>query len=78
MNVKRTAPLDHVEIPGICFIRQPESTRRCTLQAGHYGEHQNFYTGPLRNGFRVGTSWPQPSPARRRPTRDSRRRGAWR
>ncbi|MFB7754682.1 hypothetical protein ACFC18_34555 [Streptomyces sp. NPDC056121] len=59
MNVQRTAPLDHVEIPGICFIRQPESTRRCTLQAGHYGEHQNFYTGPLRNGFRVGTSWPR-------------------
>ncbi|MFF1399348.1 hypothetical protein ACFVZD_36815 [Streptomyces sp. NPDC058287] len=49
----------HVEIPGICFIRQPESTLRCTLSAGHYGEHRHFYSGELRDGVRVGTSWPR-------------------
>ncbi|MFH8737962.1 hypothetical protein [Streptomyces sp. NPDC017964] len=59
MSCKRTATAEHIEIPGICFIRQPEGVRRCTLSAGHYGEHRHFYSGELRNGFRVGTSWPR-------------------
>ncbi|MGW6357969.1 hypothetical protein ACWFR5_23075 [Streptomyces sp. NPDC055092] len=50
-----------MEIPGTCFIRQPESTLRCTLSAAHYGDHQHSYSGPLRNGFRVGTTWPRRS-----------------
>ncbi|MFF1360263.1 hypothetical protein [Streptomyces sp. NPDC058297] len=61
MSQQHTTAERHVEIPGICFIRQPESTRRCTLSAGHYGEHRHFYSGELRNGFRVGTSWPSRS-----------------
>ncbi|MER7197466.1 hypothetical protein CG723_44275 [Streptomyces sp. CB01635] len=51
----------HVEIPGICFIRQPEGALRCTLSAGHGGENKHSYSGPLRNGFRVGTTWPRRS-----------------
>ncbi|MCX4649511.1 hypothetical protein ACWGDS_43885 [Streptomyces sp. NPDC055059] len=58
MSQQRTTAERHVEIPGICFIRQPESTLRCTMSAGHYGEHRNFYSGPLTHGFRAGTSWP--------------------
>ncbi|MFB8000142.1 hypothetical protein ACFC4G_46165 [Streptomyces sp. NPDC056002] len=58
MSTQRTT-LQHVQIPGTCFIRQPESTLRCTLSAGHGGEHRHFYSGPLRGGFRVGTSWPR-------------------
>ncbi|MFB8272924.1 hypothetical protein ACFC96_40935 [Streptomyces sp. NPDC055955] len=60
MSPKRTAAAEHVEIPGICFIRQPDGVRRCTLSAGHGGDkHRHFYSGELRNGFRVGTSWPR-------------------
>ncbi|MCX4641467.1 MULTISPECIES: hypothetical protein [unclassified Streptomyces] len=58
MSAKPATPEQHVEIPGICFIRQPEGARRCTLSAGHHGDHQHFYSGEFRNGFRVGTSWP--------------------
>ncbi|MEU8489514.1 hypothetical protein [Streptomyces sp. NPDC048641] len=32
---------------------------RCTLPAGHYGEHRRFYSGELRDGVRAGTSWPR-------------------
>ncbi|MET7520729.1 hypothetical protein ABZS88_47050 [Streptomyces sp. NPDC005480] len=59
MSAKPQTLQPHVQIPGICFIRQPESTRRCTLSAGHGGEHKHFYSGPLTNGFRAGTSWPR-------------------
>ncbi|MGW4388188.1 hypothetical protein [Streptomyces sp. NPDC004685] len=59
MSAKRQALVTHVEIPGICFIRKPEGAMRCTLSAGHYGEHKHFYSGELRNGFRIGTSWPR-------------------
>ncbi|RVU14820.1 hypothetical protein EOT10_40230 [Streptomyces antnestii] len=58
MSARRKTSEEHVEIPGICFIRQPEGTRRCTLSAGHYGEHRHFYSGELRDGVRAGTSWP--------------------
>ncbi|WP_405649717.1 hypothetical protein OG581_52190 [Streptomyces sp. NBC_01386] len=59
MSAKPSAREQHVEIPGMCFIRQPEGTRRCTLSAGHPGDHRHYYSGELRNGFRVGTSWPR-------------------
>ncbi|MFF1594297.1 hypothetical protein ACFVY0_40370 [Streptomyces sp. NPDC058286] len=59
MSPKRTATAEHIEIPGICFIRQPESTLRCTLSADHHGEHQHCYSGPLTHGFRAGTTWPR-------------------
>ncbi|WP_329059381.1 hypothetical protein OG511_42335 [Streptomyces sp. NBC_01453] len=59
MSARRKTLQEHVEIPGICFIRQPESVLRCTLFAGHYSDHQYFYSGELRNGFRVGTTWPR-------------------
>ncbi|MFD7781007.1 hypothetical protein [Streptomyces sp. NPDC059753] len=59
MSQQRTTAARYVEIPGVCFIRKLESTLRCTLSAGHYGEHKHFYSGELRNGVRVGTSWPR-------------------
>lgn len=61
MSAKPQTLQEHVDIPGICFIRQPESTLRCTLSAGHGGEHKHFYSGPLTHGFRAGTSWPRRS-----------------
>lgn len=59
MSAQRETLQGHVDIPGVCFIRQPEGVLRCTLQAGHYGEHRHFYSGELRNGVRTGTSWPR-------------------
>jgi hypothetical protein len=56
MSASRKTLQEHVEIPGICFIRQPESALRCTLSAARYRDHQHFYSGELRNGFRVGTA----------------------
>lgn len=58
MNRAVTAKEERVEIPGICFIRKPEDVLRCTLSAGHYGDHRHFYSGEFRNGVRVGTAWP--------------------
>ncbi|MET7846631.1 hypothetical protein ABZT45_51115 [Streptomyces sp. NPDC005356] len=46
-------------IPGICFIRKPDGAMRCTLSAGHGGEHRHFYSSELRNGVRTGTTWPR-------------------
>ncbi|UDM05427.1 hypothetical protein [Streptomyces longhuiensis] len=59
MSAQRTTLEGYVEIPGICFVREPESARRCTLSAGHGGVHRHFYSGSLTNGFRAGTSWPR-------------------
>ncbi|MER7201904.1 hypothetical protein CG723_40765 [Streptomyces sp. CB01635] len=59
MSAQQKTPQEHVEIPGICFIRQPEGTRRCTLSAGHHGAHRHFYSGSICDGFHVGTSWPR-------------------
>ncbi|MFE6963379.1 hypothetical protein [Streptomyces sp. NPDC057696] len=58
MSAQRKTLQEHVEIPGICFIRQEESRLRCILSAGHHGEFRHFYSGPLIHGFRAGTSWP--------------------
>ncbi|UDM05483.1 hypothetical protein [Streptomyces longhuiensis] len=59
MSAQRKTLEKNVEIPGICFIRQPESTRRCTLSAGYYGAHRHFYSGQLTHGFRAATGWRQ-------------------
>ncbi|MET7665987.1 hypothetical protein ABZS99_46000 [Streptomyces sp. NPDC005463] len=59
MSAIRKTLEQHVEIPGICFIRKPDGAMRCTLQAGYGGEHRHFYSGELRNGVRTGTSWPR-------------------
>ncbi|RVU20812.1 hypothetical protein EOT10_25995 [Streptomyces antnestii] len=59
MSTTRDTSARHVEIPGICFIRQPEGVLRCTLPADHCGEHRHYYSGELHNGARAGTSWPR-------------------
>ncbi|MFD4713993.1 hypothetical protein ACFWN5_30550 [Streptomyces sp. NPDC058430] len=39
MSAQRKTLQEHVEIPGSCFIRQPEST----LSPGHHGERRHIY-----------------------------------
>ncbi|WP_420032185.1 hypothetical protein ACN2WE_04825 [Streptomyces sp. cg28] len=31
-------------IPVLCFIRHPDDVIRCTLHAGHDGDHRHSYT----------------------------------
>ncbi|MET7931940.1 hypothetical protein ABZT43_51020 [Streptomyces sp. NPDC005349] len=59
MSQQRTTAERHVGIPGICCIRKPDGAMRCTLSAGHGGEHRHFFSGELRNGVRTGTTWPR-------------------
>ncbi|MGW6747660.1 hypothetical protein [Streptomyces sp. NPDC055006] len=59
MSAKPMTEPQWVQIPGICFIRKPDAAMRCTLSAGHCRDHQHFYSGELRNGFRLGTTWPR-------------------
>ncbi|NEB73896.1 hypothetical protein G3I40_01375 [Streptomyces sp. SID14478] len=48
-----------IDIPGICFIRKPGSTTRCTRSKGHDGDHHNYYSGRTNSsGIRPGSRWP--------------------
>jgi hypothetical protein len=41
-------------------MRHPQSELRCTLSAGHTGDHVNYYAGITNSsGVRPGVSWPQ-------------------
>jgi hypothetical protein len=41
-QLQRPAPW--VQIPVLCFIRHPRDDIRCTLHAGHDGDHRHSYT----------------------------------
>ncbi|MFJ4716445.1 hypothetical protein [Streptomyces sp. NPDC088785] len=43
---------DWTVIPGLCFIRKPGDSLRCTLAPGHERDHLHAYTH---------TSWPHRS-----------------
>lgn len=59
MTRRQTAG-ERAHIPAVCHIRHTDSELRCTLPAGHQGEHLNYYAGVTNSsGIRPGVRWPR-------------------